>query len=241
MVQTLKPQRLLQVIDGAGRVFARLGYKRALMSDIAAEAGVALGTLYRYAHTKEELFELALRRGFGGRPQELWTSTRSSLGFEESVYQFVREQLAEHGRLPALEAALSQPAPEDALDELTLIAGELYDIQDRFHLGIRMLDRSSWEWPQLSTLFVDELRGPLLRKLTRYLELRCGVGALRPARDVAVGARTIIELCATLAMHRRYTPGGDYASDEMARATALHFVRAAFDPGTVSEAGGAIS
>ena len=230
MVQTLKPLRFLQVVDGAGRVFARLGYKRALMSDIAAEAGVALGTLYRYARTKEELFELALRRGFGSRPEELWESSRSDLGFEESVYQFVREQLAEHARFPGLEAALAGPARQDALDELSAIAGELYDILARFHMGIRMLDRSTWEWPELATLYVEELRGPVLRKLIRYLGLRCGVGALRPPRDVAVAARTIIETCATLAMHRRYTPGGDYASDGAARATALHFIRAAFDP-----------
>lgn len=232
MVQTLKPLRFLQVVDGAGRLFARLGYKRALMSDIAAEAGVALGTLYRYAQTKEELFELALRRGFGEEPESLWSLSRSGLGFEESVYQFVREQLTEHGRFPTLTAALARPAPADALAELSALASELYDVQERFHVGIRMLDRSTWEWPELSELFVEELRGPVLRKLTRYLELRCGVGALRCHEDVAVGARTIIEICATLAMHRRYTPGGDYASDEQARATALHFICAAFDPGS---------
>jgi AcrR family transcriptional regulator len=230
MVQTLKPLRFLQVVDGAGRVFGRLGYKRALMADIAAEAGVALGTLYRYAETKEELFELALRRGFGVPPEELWDSSRSALGFEESVYQFVREQLAQHARFPALEAALSQPASEQAMAELSAIAGEVYDIQDRFHTAIRMLDRSTWEWPELSELFVNQLRLPVLRKLTRYLQLRCSNGALRPPRDIAVAARTIVEICATLAMHRRYTPGGNYASDEVARATALHFILATFDP-----------
>lgn len=231
MVQTLKPLRFLQVVDGAGRVFARIGYKRALMSDIAAEAGVALGTLYRYAQTKEELFELALRRAFGVRPEDLWNTSRSAIGFEESVFQFVRQQLNEHARFPRLEAALSQPAPEAPLAELSEIARELYDMQARFHVAIRMLDRSTWEWPELATLYVEQLRGPVLRKLTRYLELRSGVGALRPPHEVAVAARTIIEICAALAMHRHYTPGGDYASDEAARATALEFIRASFDPG----------
>ena len=69
MVQILKQDKFSAILTGAGRVFALVGYRRAMMSDIAAEAGVALGTLYRYAASKEELFELALPTEGRGAPR----------------------------------------------------------------------------------------------------------------------------------------------------------------------------
>jgi AcrR family transcriptional regulator len=46
-----------QVLDGACRVFLRLGFDAASMGTIAKEAGVSKGTLYVYFKSKEELFE----------------------------------------------------------------------------------------------------------------------------------------------------------------------------------------
>jgi AcrR family transcriptional regulator len=119
MVQVLSPTKFDQIVVAAGRVFALLGYRRALVTDVAAEAGVAIGTVYRYAETKEELFELALRRGFGVETATLWAAARSGRGFEESVLQFVRERLAEAGRLPLLEEANAGDPPRDVTTWLT--------------------------------------------------------------------------------------------------------------------------
>lgn len=46
-----------QLLVAARRVFARDGYVKARMTDIANEAGVSLGALYRYFGNKEDIFE----------------------------------------------------------------------------------------------------------------------------------------------------------------------------------------
>jgi AcrR family transcriptional regulator len=47
--------RWREVLDGAARVFQRLGYPQATLEDIAAEVGINRATLYYYVGTKEEL------------------------------------------------------------------------------------------------------------------------------------------------------------------------------------------
>ena len=51
------------ILEAAERVIGRLGFTGAKMADIAAEAGVAAGTLYNYFKNKDEVFESILIRG----------------------------------------------------------------------------------------------------------------------------------------------------------------------------------
>lgn len=44
-----------EILAGAGRVFARLGYGRSTLEDVAGEVGISRATLYYYVGTKEEL------------------------------------------------------------------------------------------------------------------------------------------------------------------------------------------
>jgi AcrR family transcriptional regulator len=46
-----------RIFDGALRAIARQGPKKLAMSDIAHEAGVSVGTLYRYFKNKDELLQ----------------------------------------------------------------------------------------------------------------------------------------------------------------------------------------
>lgn len=50
------------ILDAATRVFGRMGFQDAKMADIAAEAGVAAGTVYNYFKNKEEVFRSILDR-----------------------------------------------------------------------------------------------------------------------------------------------------------------------------------
>ena len=50
------------ILDAAARAFARLGFRKASIGDIAQAAGVAKGTVYLAAKSKEDLFYQAVLR-----------------------------------------------------------------------------------------------------------------------------------------------------------------------------------
>lgn len=55
-------ERRRQILDAAALVFARRGYQRARTREIAAEAGVAEGTLYNYYESKRDLLLALVHR-----------------------------------------------------------------------------------------------------------------------------------------------------------------------------------
>lgn len=55
MARSLDPNKREQILAAAREVFLTSGYEAARMSDIAAAAGVAVGTLYLYFGSKESL------------------------------------------------------------------------------------------------------------------------------------------------------------------------------------------
>lgn len=56
------PVKREQILDGAHRVFMRMGYDASSMNDITREAGVSKGTLYVYFRNKEDLFAAMVQR-----------------------------------------------------------------------------------------------------------------------------------------------------------------------------------
>lgn len=60
------PQRRKEILDAAAQVFARLGFAKARMEDIARQAGLSKATLYLYFPGKEALFD-ALLESFAER------------------------------------------------------------------------------------------------------------------------------------------------------------------------------
>ncbi len=55
-MRTCDPKRGMQILDAAAQLFAQRRYHEVRMDDIAAHAGVAKGTLYRYYHDKEDIY-----------------------------------------------------------------------------------------------------------------------------------------------------------------------------------------
>ncbi|WP_374831631.1 TetR/AcrR family transcriptional regulator [Daeguia caeni] len=50
------PVKRQQILEGAKKVFLRMGFDAASMNDITREAGVSKGTIYVYFNSKEDLF-----------------------------------------------------------------------------------------------------------------------------------------------------------------------------------------
>jgi TetR/AcrR family transcriptional regulator len=52
----LPEEKQRRVLDAAKKSFAALGFGRANVNDIAADAGISVGSMYKYFRTKEDLF-----------------------------------------------------------------------------------------------------------------------------------------------------------------------------------------
>jgi AcrR family transcriptional regulator len=74
-MRTCDPKRGLQILDAAAQLFAKHHYHEVRMDDIAAHAGVAKGTLYRYYHDKEDLYLALTIHGI----QELYEQSQGQI------------------------------------------------------------------------------------------------------------------------------------------------------------------
>jgi AcrR family transcriptional regulator len=59
-------QRTQEVLEAATKVFARMGFHKARMDDIAQEASVSKGVLYFYFKSKDAIIEALLKHLFSG-------------------------------------------------------------------------------------------------------------------------------------------------------------------------------
>ena len=57
-------ERKIQIIDAATTVFAKFGFGKTRMEDIAQESGLSKGALYLYFKSKEDLFGDILEKFF---------------------------------------------------------------------------------------------------------------------------------------------------------------------------------
>ena len=209
--------RLGQLADAALTVFGRAGFRLAQMDDIAAEMGVAKGTLYGYVDSKEALFALALESIM--RPASLPPSALPvAAPGEAELLARVRDRIAELGALPALQAALDRQAEADVRAELAGVVGELWDLLAATHRGADMIERSARDWPELAEVFYIGFRRDLIARLARYLERGARRGELRPVEHPRITARFVLESVVWFASHRLGDPDSADIDSDLARA-----------------------
>ena len=89
------PQRRREILDAAAQVFARLGFARARMDDIAQEAGLSKGTLYLYFRSKEALFQALLDSFYEREMQSLRAALERHQGpVPQRIQQILSDILA---------------------------------------------------------------------------------------------------------------------------------------------------
>jgi AcrR family transcriptional regulator len=109
VVDDLRPdqrERRDRIVAATARLLASVDYDRLQVKDVADEAGVALGTLYRYFHSKDHLAACALLAwsdGFGERIER-----RSSGSTRDRVAAIYRRAARAFERDPKIYAALVQ-------------------------------------------------------------------------------------------------------------------------------------
>ena len=189
--------RLERTIDTARARFARHGFRRTKMADVAAALDLSVGNLYNYVASKEALFDLVLRRTLGPPgyrlPRELPAPHRTP----RQTVAWLRRRLDFKSDFPLLETAAVPPHPSPAA-----IAAELYDVSAALAPGFEVLERSAPDLPELLELFLS-LRRALIERLERWLDAGGRAGALRPVDDPAVTARLLLEAALWASQRRR--------------------------------------
>ena len=215
--------RLDRLVDVATDVLIDRGYRRTQMADVAAAMGVAKGTLYLAVTGKEALFDLVIRFADGPRPippLPLPVPTPPP----GATLELVRQEIIRQQAPPALTAALSRSRPGDARDEVSAIAGELFDTLSANRRRVKLADRAAVDWPEMAALWLDGARGGLVGLLGSYLEDRIRRRRLRRVPDVPAAARQFLETCVIWAVHRHWDQHLRSVDDAVARATAVHFL-----------------
>lgn len=82
------PAKREQILEGAKRVFLRLGFDAASMNDITREAGVSKGTIYVYFQNKEDLFVAMIEMEREGFLRAMRTVLANSENVEKGLYEF---------------------------------------------------------------------------------------------------------------------------------------------------------
>jgi len=124
--QALTEFRETEILRAARKVFADHGFAAATIEMIAAEAGVAKGTLYLYYTSKDEIFWMALSSRFRemlaqsrreveaatGTEEKIRAALRVRFEFLRSDEQFLRMYLTEFGQICGPGGAHREPMRE---------------------------------------------------------------------------------------------------------------------------------
>jgi AcrR family transcriptional regulator len=240
MARSIPPDRLAAVIDAAVGVFVAHGYRRTQMQDVADVLGLAKGTLYGYAATKEALFAAAIRYGDGLEPLPDTKNLPLPAPATGALAALVAERLA--GEVPdlALTKALARKrlprTTGETEDELSGIVTDLYARLSRNRVAIKLVDRCAPELPELGRVWSDTGRGAQMSGMQAYLDSRQRAGLLALPGPVEIVARTTVEICVLWAVHRRFDPAplaspSSYDEASIAATLAAMITRSMTPPG----------
>jgi len=228
MPRTMPDDRVEQLVDCATAVFIERGYTLTQMADVAAALGVAKGTLYLYVEGKEALFDLVARYADAPRPFAKRPSLPVRTPKPGATLRYVRERIAQSQVPPTLAKALAGKRVDDARAEFEAIVRELYDTLAANRRGIKLLDRSARDYPELAALWFEGGRGGLITLLTQYLDERVRRRVFRSVPNTTVAARFVIETATFWAVHRHSDPHPQVVDEAVAKDTVVQFLARAF-------------
>lgn len=120
---------------------------------------------------------------------------------------------------PQLWLAAESPAPRDVSHEAAGILAELYAWLYRYRRAIKLVERCSGEWPEVTQVFERRFWRGGVRRVADYLRRRMREGALPGGRDPLIAAHLVIEALCWLAVHRHWSADGAGLSEEATAGT----------------------
>jgi AcrR family transcriptional regulator len=83
-------ERKAQILEAAKKVFARLGFERARVDDIAEESGLSKGTLYWYFESKDAIISAIMDQFFAQELAHVRELLDAGLSAKENLLMFTR-------------------------------------------------------------------------------------------------------------------------------------------------------
>ena len=210
-------------------VFGRQGYRRTRTAEIAAEAGMASGSVFNYVDSKEALFFLVFAHGFHALDEAdpvLPIATPAQGETVALISQHLRKV-----ETPCLTAALDNRNPDDPRAELQGIIEERYDMLEALWPLLAVMERSAVDFLDLEEFYFRRMRVRYHDRFARYLEQRASDGHLRLTPDPTLTARIVDESVTWFAWKRHEGRDARQFDDEQARKSVVEFVCTALAPG----------
>jgi AcrR family transcriptional regulator len=183
-----KDERPAEILNAAMDVFVEQGFADAKLTEIARRAGIVKGTLYRYFDTKEDLFRAVVHQAL-------------------SVHLHGLEQMGKtfDGELSGLISTLLMQAASRMADrQLPAI--------------LRMVISESRAFPDLATIWHDEVLARVLNVLAGIIEQEQAKGTVRPGDPKLYAFSIIGPMVAANLFHEVFGSASPYAPDLQALA-----------------------
>jgi AcrR family transcriptional regulator len=229
MPRQTPPGRVDDLARAACEVFIEKGYRRALMTDVAARLRLNHALLYRYVESKEALLELAARYAMD-QSADLSALVPLRTPADGHTLDLLRAWFRAHAAFPALRAAAERGPGPDPAAELGDIIDELYRFIQHARLVLSLMDSIVIDYPEFNELFVTKSKRSLIERLAAFLAGGAAAGALRPVADPEVAAHFLVETIAWFAMHRKGDPGAAGLDDERTRVSVRELLLTTFVP-----------
>jgi AcrR family transcriptional regulator len=215
------------LVAAATRVFIAQGYRRTQMADVAAELGIAKGTIYLYVASKEALFDLVIRHADSSAPIPLPKNLPLPTPKRGATVRYVRDRIAHNSLLAELRAVATRRPGRDKRAEVARILGRIFDTLVANRIGIKLVDRSAADQPELADLWFHGAREGMLGALGVYLSARGRTVRLDRLGDPDVAARLVLETLVFWAVHRHWDPSPQAFAGPAVRETVIRFLAAA--------------
>jgi len=85
--------RRTEIINAARTIFARKGFAKGIIDEIAREAGIAKGTVYLYFQSKTEIYKAVLDHDIARLQQVTLSRIDSAAGLREKLWAFIATRL----------------------------------------------------------------------------------------------------------------------------------------------------
>ncbi|HEV2658967.1 MAG TPA: TetR/AcrR family transcriptional regulator [Ktedonobacteraceae bacterium] len=169
--QQIRAERRGQIIHAAASVFARKGLASATITDIAAQAGISHGLLYRHFASKEEVFAAIVDQA-ADEAIRLAQTAQAQPGTAWERIRWISERIfpgASLGRRPdyffiVLYALTNEDVPASVREQAARQGKIIYDVMYQFIAeGQEAGDVVAGDSAQITTLYLSCIQGLVLR------------------------------------------------------------------------------